>query len=120
MLPFASISPWALLELVSRWAFRIGRQGGMSEAHHQARCKALYNGLMSAIAPSSDAAWSIPIVLVLGWEIVWPRPAQEEKAVSLQVMADGSVKWEAFVAQCNAHSLLLGKGWWRTKAWAQF
>lgn len=111
MLPTASMSVWALLEMLSRWGFNIPRLGGMGKDKHKF---ATQDFLKAMVGLATTAETSIRIELTDTWTVAWPRPQTSSSAdVVLQVHAGGGLDFEKLAAQLASASRQ--KGWWATR-----
>lgn len=113
MLPYSSMSAWALLFLLARWSFSTSRFGGMSEQKHRAACEELIGGLLLAVA-AGNSNFRLDFDLDQNWAIVWPRAPAPRSLCRLTVSPDGTVDMKDFFATvCN--KIEGRKGWWSSR-----
>lgn len=115
MLPFVSMSSWALLAMLGRWCSMCPRLGGFDKEAHRTSAGYLFSALVAAAAASKSGGTVFDIVLQDDWQVKCPRPHVDEPSVKLCVcpttgMVD-TAKFMAEVALCGGGR----RGWWRSK-----
>lgn len=112
MLPFVSLSSWALVELLARWSQSSVRLGGFDKEEHRLAAQYLLGALFKMVG-GDDAEFRIDIEIVVDWEVVWPRPLAGEATAPLIVR-----KGQVDLAEFMKDAIVSGgrrNGWWNGK-----
>lgn len=116
MLPYPSMSGWALIYLLTKWGFCKPRQGGMANPRHQTACQDLLEVIWEMICASTDQpALNLVIELINQWSIPWPRPRCCAHRINLSIGKDGRVDMHSFLLDLNRKVQNVGMqqvGWW--------
>lgn len=118
MLPFTSVSPWALIELLCLWRTRKPRLGGFVQDTHRASALDTLSALLAVVGGAGDAS-EVEMSMELAWAIPWPRPGVPVQPRSLCIAVGGIVALGAFFRATRAVRSPDGKGWWLSKAFQQ-
>lgn len=118
ILPHTSLSPWALIILLGRWAFSSSRMGGMSKEPHRRACADLLDSLFRQCSMSIGEQ-RLAVDLVASFAIKYPRPQVSATPVYLTIMAGGMVDLQSFFSQVRIASAGLRNGWWSHKEMAK-
>lgn len=110
ILPYISLSVWAAIVLLGRWAYKKPRVGGMSSSAHQRACSDLLRAIILNGVQSVSRA-TITIDIVAKWEIKHPRPQVVQRPAVISIGKDGSVDIKGFHAQVMAIASSIPAGW---------
>lgn len=90
-LPHCSVSCWALLVLLLRWATAGKRHGGFEDDRHRQACVELLWALLEPVFKGVDGGVVLKIGVTDEWSIPWPRPVCNAVEVQIRVTAEGFV-----------------------------
>lgn len=117
MLPFPSVTTWALIELSLLWGARTRRHGGFAGHDHRASSSDLTGALLAAACMKAGNG-TINIALVGEFTIKWPRPSSCGPSLGLSVSGSGRVALQQFFIEAQ-HLQGHRQAWWLSSALSQ-
>lgn len=90
-LPHCSVSNWALLVLLLRWATAGKRHGGFDDERHKQASLELLWALLRPMFESCSQGFVLSIDVTTDWTIPWPRPVCNTHEVQLTLSPEGFI-----------------------------
>lgn len=118
MLPHTSLSPWAVVILLGRWAYSSSHHGGMSKEARRRACGDLLDSILGHLAEGARDV-RIVVSLVASFGIKYHRPEVPTAPVHLTISSGGMVGLRSFWLQVRIASAGMAHGWWCHKDMAK-